>query len=198
MELLSVNAGKVRRATLNGRAFLVAPLSMIVEGVLAGSKGKLHYPGDEISRSTQAWNGMPITVYHPLMNGLHVSARHPAIASTQQVGTVYNANTTRLKDGRRKLKAEGWFDEELTKRVDNRVHDALVNGKQLEISTGLFTENTEERGTYNGRDYDYVARMYVPDHLAILPDQIGACDISAGCGLNVNQQQAAGDPQCPT
>lgn len=196
MELLSVNAGKTRRATLNGRAFIVAPLSMIVEGVLAGSKGALHYPGEEISRSTQAWNGMPITVYHPQQDGLHVSARHPAIASTQQVGTVYNAATVRLKDGRRKLRAEGWFDEELTKRVDNRVHEALVNGRQLEISTGLFTENTAEQGTYNGRSYDYVARMYTPDHLAVLPDQLGACAVADGCGLNVNQQ--TGDPQCPT
>lgn len=180
---------------MHGRSYLVAPLSLIVEGVLSGSRGALHYPGDEISRSTQAWNGMPITVYHPQQNGLHVSARHPSIASTQQVGTVYNASTIRLKDGRKKLKAEGWFDEELTKRVDNRVHDALMRGDSMELSTGLFTENTVEAGIYNGRNYSHVARGYIPDHLAILPDQIGACDRMAGCGLNVN---AKGKDDCPT
>lgn len=194
MELLSVNASRARRATLNGRRFLVAPITMIVEGVLSGSKGSLHYPGDEISRSSQAWNGIPITVYHPQLNGLHVSARHPSIASTQQIGTVYNASTVTLRDGRKKLKAEGWFDEELTRRVDNRVYEALVNGKTIEVSTGLFTENVAEQGQYNGRSYDYVARNYVPDHLAVLPDQVGACSLHDGCGLNVNSSSTSNSP----
>jgi hypothetical protein len=53
----------------------------------------------------------------------------------------------------------------------------------------LFTDNeTAPPGaSHLGRPYNFVARNYRPDHLAILPDQRGACSIEDGCGLNTNR-----------
>ena len=53
----------------------------------------------------------------------------------------------------------------------------------MEVSTGLFTENVQANGVFGGKAYHAIATNYRPDHLAILPDQIGACSIEDGAGL---------------
>lgn len=156
---------------------------MLVPGVLKGSDGALFYPAEEVARNPQDWNAMPIVVYHPTANGLPISARHPDVLEKSEVGRVFNSASPD------KLAAEGWFDEDDTKRVDIRVYNALDKGIPMELSTGLYLD--KERATagavHNGTPYDFVARNYRPDHLAVLPDQRGACSVRDGCGLNVNQ-----------
>lgn len=183
LKYLTINfRGKSRRATLHGREHIVVPMTLIVPGVLNGSKGPLYYPREEIANNVAAWNGMPIVVYHPNTNGYNVSARDPNVSDKQQVGTVYNATTT--NDG--KLRAEGWFDVERTAAIDQRVLNALERGEPIELSTGLFTINDETPGSYQGHEYVAIARNYNPDHLAVLPDQTGACSLKDGCGVLVN------------
>lgn len=182
MEILVGNLrGNIRRQKLHGREHIVAPLSLIVPGVLNGSAGPLYYPADEIAKNPTAWNGMPIVVYHPTRNGSNITARDPDILDTQGVGIVL-----RSKISKGRLVAEGWFDVAALTRIDNRILNALEAGEQIELSTGLYTVNDPMPGTYNGREYTYVARNYQPDHLAILPDQVGACSIQDGCGVLVN------------
>jgi hypothetical protein len=176
-------SGRVRKEYRDGREWYVAPMTMIVPGVLPGSKGPLFYPSDEIEKNPSDWNGVPITIYHPTENGVNVSARSPRIMESQGVGYVYH---TRTKKG--KLQAEGWFDAKKTRQVDSRVADALEDGRELELSTGLFTTNdpAEDGASYKSRPYTHIARNYKPDHLAVLPDQKGACSIADGCGVLVN------------
>lgn len=182
-------AGKARRATLNGREHLVAPLTLIVPGVLSGSKGALYYPPEEIVKNHDAWNHIPLVVYHPTdpLTNAHLSARDPAVLDRQGIGILLNVKANG------KLTAEGWFDVESTRRIDNRVYEALVKGTPIELSTGLYTENevAPEGANHKGRPYDFIARNYRPDHLAILPDQIGACSIKDGCGVLVNEEATA-------
>lgn len=171
----------VRRVTEGGRKYLVAPAVMIVPGVLDGSKGALYYPDDETAKSASSWNNTPIVVYHPTdESGNFISARSPGVLDKSGVGVVRNS----IHDG--KLRAEAWFDEDRTKRIDPRVYSALIANRPLEISTGLHTDNHPSPGEHNGIPYTHIARNYRPDHLAILPDQIGACSVRAGCGLMVN------------
>ena len=176
----------IRRATLAGRDHIVAPVSMIVPGVLNGSKGPLFYPAEEVAKNPSVWNGIPLVVYHPTINGNPVSARTPEVLDTAAVGQILKATI----NSQGKLVAEAWFDIEACKRVDNRVLTSLLSGKQIELSTGLFTTNVPApyNATYNGRPYTYIAKDYVPDHLAILPDQVGACSIKDGCGVLVNRE----------
>lgn len=175
-------AAKVRQETLNGRHYLVAPLSLIVPGVLNGSRGPLFYPPEEVAKNPQAWNGMPIVVNHPRdPNGTPVSARDPEVLQQWGIGHVYRARVNN------RLIAEGWFDIEHTRRVEPRILANLLASRPIELSTGLFTDNDEAEGTFNGRAYTHIARNYRPDHLAVLPDEVGACSLQDGCGVLVNK-----------
>lgn len=87
MEILVVTngVGKTKKVTAAGREYLVAPLFLIVPGVLNGSKGALYYPGDEIAKNIGAWNGMPLTNGHPTMRGMHVT--HDGLTSWRHTGS---------------------------------------------------------------------------------------------------------------
>jgi hypothetical protein len=162
---------------------------MLVPGVLPGSKGPLLYPPDEVRKSPEDWNHIPIVVYHPMKDGKPVSARSPSILSKHGVGIVFHART----DGKDILKSEGWLDVEATRRVDKSVLDSVQLGKPIELSTGLFVDDepapegaifNDHRGT---RKYVGIARNYKPDHLAILPSGKGACSLADGCGVLINE-----------
>lgn len=184
--ILNRNGANVRRETVNGRLYFVAPLTMIVPGVLPGSKGPLYYSPREVAHNHKVWNYTPIVVYHPFDHvGNPASARDPGVLEKQGIGHVRNS---RIDNG--KLKGEGWFDVERTRLVDKRVLDSLENGQPIELSTGLFTENipAPSGSVHNGRPYDFIATKYKPDHLAILPDQVGACSINDGCGVLINRE----------
>lgn len=179
MELLTANlAGRVRRETFRGRPYLVAPLRLIVPGVLNGSNGPLLYPPEEVARDPAAWDGVPLLAYHPRGGG---SAGGPGVYAEQGVGHVRNP---RVSGGA--LDADGWFDEGRVRRVEPRVYAALLAGEPVELSTGLYTRNEPAlpgAAHADGRAYTHVARDYRPDHVAVLPDQAGACSIRDGCGV---------------
>ena len=193
METLTANiAGKTRRVTRNGREYVVAPMTLIVPGVLNGSQGPLFYPEEEITKNAAAWNGMPLVVGHPYdSEGNPISARSPDILDAQGVGEVFNAIVSRQFHGKSdtKLVAEGWFDVERTQKVDASILNSLEAGNLLELSTGLFTDNkpAPAGSVHNDRPYSFIASNYRPDHLAILMDSRGACSVADGCGVNVNE-----------
>ena len=179
MELVLANAGAVRTETWQGRDYFVVPMSILVPGVLNGSKGPLLYPEDECKANIGAWNGVPLVVNHPKDGDRYVSARQPAVLEKYGVGYAFN---DRWEDGRRMV--DGWFDVLRTRHVDSRVHDTLKAGKTFELSTGLGTTDTIANGAHNGVAYNAIARQYKPDHVAILPDSVGACSVKDGCGGN--------------
>lgn len=191
LRILQVNlSGKARTETLNGREYLVVSARLIVPGVLHGSKGALYYPPEEVVRNHEDWNGMPLTMRHPILNGNPVSARSPSVLASQGLGFVFNSSI--LLDN--VLSGEAWFDVENTTRLDKslpfdqQVLPRLRSGKSVELSTGLFTQDSKapDGATHNGTPYTYIARNYRPDHLAVLPDEKGACSVVDGCGINVN------------
>ena len=172
----------VRHDTMEGREYLVAPMVMMVEGVHQGSSGPLYYPALELSKTPEVWNHKPVVVYHPTENGQGISACSPEILTNRKIGLIMNAS---FEDG--KLKAEAWLDVERTKKVDNRIWDAIEANQMMELSTGLFTDLQETEGEWNEEKYTAVAINYRPDHLAVLPDLVGACSVADGAGfLRVN------------
>lgn len=181
--LANVVTGRARRETLHGRSYLVAPATLINPGVLNGSKGPGLYETEEIGKDPTAWNYMPIVVYHPTRDGQPVSGRTPDIIEKQWIGNVFNAQVDSA------LKSELWFDVEATRRVDTRVLNALEKGEKIELSTGLnldmepATEGAVHNAPTGPRPYAFIARRLRPDHLAILPDAVGACSVQDGCGV---------------
>lgn len=176
--------GALRYDTLEGRKYLVVPMAMLTEGVHAGNNGPLFYPADELRKNPQVWNHKPIVVYHPEKNGVGISACEVEILNTRKVGLMLNTKYDN------KLRAEAWLDVDRLKTVDARVLTMLQQQLPIEVSTGLFTDNEETEGTWNGKQYVAIARNYRPDHLAILPDKIGACSVADGAGLFQLNEQA--------
>lgn len=168
---------KIAIKQLENRDHYVVPVVMVVEGVLHGSGGPLLYPAEELKRSAHLWNARPVVVYHPAMYA-DSAAGNPDVFNRQKVGTVFNT----VFDGRR-LKAEAWIDVMRVADVDPRVQRAIEAGQTMECSTGLFTDHDAVPGVFNGRAYDAIARNFRPDHLAILPDQVGACSMADGAGF---------------
>lgn len=181
LETLAANfAGKTRREFRQGREYLVAPVTLIVPGVLNGSAGPLLYLPEDLGQNPASWNGMPLTPDHPTLNGKPVSARDPRIMD-QWLGFVMN---TTFKG---KLQAEAWFDVIATNAFNAGIIPALEDGQPLEVSTGLFPdyEPAKPGAVWNGTEpYSYITRNHRPDHLAILTDKIGACSVKKGCGVN--------------
>ncbi len=176
----------VRHDTMEGRPYLVVPMVMLTEGVHAGSNGPLYYPPEELSKTPVVWNHKPIVIYHPTMNGQAISACEPDVINTRKVGLIMNTSFAKGK-----LKAEAWLEADRLKAVDERVVKAIEAGQMVEVSTGLFTDNEDVEGDWKGEKYTSIARNYRPDHLAILPDQKGACSIADGGGLLRNQSGEA-------
>lgn len=166
---------------LEGRPHFVVPTVMITVGVFAGSEGPVYYPPKPLGDTVTAWNGRPVVVYHPDMRG-GGAAGNPSVFNRQKVGTLFNARF----DGHR-LTAEAWIDKERVGRVDPRVLRAVVNRAVMEVSTGMLIDFGEVGGAYNGRAFRREALRIVPDHLAVLPDQTGACSVADGAGLVRNQ-----------
>ncbi len=190
LEKITTNVkAKARKATLQGRNYLVVPGTIIKEGVLNGSKGRLYYPKAEIEKNPNDWNGMPIVGYHPIVNGKPTSARDPTVLEKHGLGHIY-----KTKNSNGSLKVEYWFDEELTSNFDQYLDDEhkimprLTNGEPIETSTGVYTTDVkaEDGATFNSEPYDFIATNYKPDHVAVLPDEVGACSIADGCGVCVN------------
>lgn len=175
---------EAKLVTHQDKAHMVVPVVMMVEGVHSGSQGPLLHTIAELGKFPDSWNGIPVVIYHPEEDGQPVSANSPEIIDRVAVGRVYNTQV----DGK-KLKAEVWFDEDKLNAVHPETLANVNDSKEMEVSLGMFTENEYEEGDYEGTEYIGIAHNHRPDHLAILPDQIGACSCAKGCGLGANQNK---------
>lgn len=173
-----------RIETLEDREHIVLPMVILTEGVHCGSSGALLYSTEELAKTPEAWNHKPIVVYHPEMNGAGISACAPDIINTRKIGVMMN---TKFEDG--KLKSEAWIERNRADLVDTRIMKAVDAGTMMELSTGVFIDVEETSGTWNNEEYVGIARNFRADHLALLPDQIGACSIADGAGFIRNRQK---------
>ena len=168
----------IRREVHEGEEHLVVPVVMIVEGVLNDAL----VPASEFGRHVESWNDRPIPVLHPQERGEYVSAARPDIIDKNTIGRVYNA----WVDGR-KLKAEAWLNIAKAVRLGyGDLIQSLANGDVIEISTGYFSDDEPKAGEFDGTGYRSIHRNIKPDHLALLPGEVGACSVADGCGTRVN------------
>ncbi len=172
-----------RTEELNGESYTVYPVIMLTVGVHSGSGGPTLYTEEELQNFSQTWNGVPVTLQHPESNGNPVSANSPEIYESQVLGTVFNVQ---YSDG--KLKAEIWLNNNDLETLDPDLKGRLLSGEKLEVSTGLYSEEDTTAGTFNNEEYTSIARNIRPDHLALLPGEIGACSWEDGCGVRSNKK----------
>jgi hypothetical protein len=165
------------------KPYYVVPVVMMVEGVHSGSHGPLLHKIDELGKIPAAWNGIPVVIDHPEdKDGTPISANAPDVIDNRSVGKVYNTTVDGLK-----LKAEAWLDEDKLNEIAPEILQDILNNKLIEVSVGVFSEEQDEEGTWNGEEYKAVAYNYRPDHLAILTEFVGACSCKDGCGIRTNK-----------
>ena len=173
----------VRREERNGKSYIVVPVTMMVEGVHNGNHGPLYHPAEELGAAADAWNGVPVTISHPESGGEYISAQVPGILEEYGVGVIADA---RMDGGR--LRAEAWIEEKKISQKSPEALQLIDSGELMEVSAGLFSEDEVVTGEWNGETYNAISRNHSPDHLALLPGEIGACSIDDGCGVRANKK----------
>lgn len=180
ISLQSDPAARYEVRSLNGREHYVLPVIAVKPGVLNGT----FYSAEVLANTAITWNGVPVVVNHPKEGDVYVSANTPELQEQQTIGSFYNV---RFADNG--LKGEAWIDVNKAKQLGfNSLLQQFEAGKMMEVSVGLYQQADEASGQHNGKDYDKVLTGFVPDHLALLPNETGACSCEDGCGaLRVNQ-----------
>lgn len=165
-----------------GEAYVIVPVVMMVEGVHSGSRGPLFHSAEVISRDVHLWNDIPVMVHHPQdEEGRFISAAQ-ASQKDKAVGMLRNP---RWEDG--KLKANAWLNVQKLIAASPEAIAHIRSGRPLEVSIGVFSQEIEATGEWNGEVYSGITLSYHPDHLALLPGEQGACSWADGCGVRVNQ-----------
>lgn len=175
---------EIRKETYQNESYLVVPVVMMVEGVHAGSQGPLLHTISDLGKFPGSWNGIPIVVDHPEIDGNSISANSPDILDSVMVGRVFNTHV----DGD-KLAAEAWLRETKLIQDYSLIFSELNDKKPIEVSVGVFTENEDSEGDWKGEHYNAIARNHRPDHLALLPGGTGACSVEDGCGIRTNKKK---------
>jgi len=172
---------------LHNVEYIVAPVNMIVEGVLPGSQGAIFYNADQIKLSEPYWDGVPVTINHPTdNNGNSVSARTPSVLEDYGVGQIYN---TFFDTTTNTLKAEAWINKSILETKFPEVYNMVTSDTfNMEISTGVFLEEQKISGNFAGNSYNTIGLNFHGDHLALLPNDTGACSWVDGCGLRTNKK----------
>lgn len=174
------NDGVTRHETLEGRDHLVVPVVMIREGVLNGAL----LTREEFGAFPAAWDGRPVPVLHPEDSGEPISANSPRVLE-RTIGKLFQTHVEGDK-----LKAEAWIDVQKAQALGfGPMLETLEAGTPgMEVSTGYFSDSEPAEGEFNGRPYTEIHRNIRPDHLALLPGEIGACSWADGCGVRANKR----------
>lgn len=169
----------IRRDFYEGEIHTIVPAILAVEGVLEGSGGPALLTADVLAKHVGAWNGRPVVLFHPEDELGYVSAAADPRILERRVGTIFEA---RVENGR--LKADLWLNEKQFDALGaSNVLAAIVAGEVVELSTGYMSDDIAESGEFRGVEYTVRHVNLKPDHLALLPGQVGACSIADGCGV---------------
>lgn len=179
--------------TMLNKKYFVVPVVAMIEGVRFGANqtsGELGL-AKEFGKFVDGWNNRPVVLNHPQVDDSFVSASAPGVMDDYFMGWTQN---TSMVDG--KLKMQAWLDLSRQTATPNiqETFQRLKSNKRTEISVGFFTDVEETEGEFKGQEYTGIWRNIVPDHLAILHGEIGACSIADGCGAaRVNAKKTSGD-----
>lgn len=174
----------VRTEQFEGRDFLVVPVIALVQGVLQGMTAEEPELAlaEEFGRVPASWDGRPVVMNHPVVDGQPVSANSPTMLESIQFGWMFNTSVGEDL----KLRSEAWLDLDKVAALGGEIESTVARiqaGELVEVSTGLYTGVEVTTGEYGGREYSGIWRNIMPDHLAFLSEgKLGACSAEDGCG----------------
>ncbi len=176
--------GQYRTAVFENKDYVVVPVIALVEGVITAMNAKApeFVPAESFSVAPAGWDGRPVMHNHPVVDGRPCSANSPSVLESACFGRVFNTKVTN-----KQLQMEAWIDLGKAAALGGSVQqtvDRIFDNKPIEVSVGTYVTAEEKSGTYNGKNYEYVWRDLVPDHLAFLEEgHVGACSNTMGCGV---------------
>lgn len=180
--MLEFTVNSLLEKELDGRKYLVAPVTLLVEGVHVGLSGdKVYYPANEIESGRASWNGAPITLGHPHINMQPTSANTPEVLETFGLGRIFNVIASEGKS-----RGEAWIDIQKAEQIAPGLIELIRSGSEIEVSVGIIYDADFTSGNWNGEAFEWIAREYELDHLALLPNDEGACSLLDGCGIRFN------------
>jgi hypothetical protein len=182
-QYMQVNNYNIRTETHQGEPHLIIPVIMMVEGVHNGSAGAILHTVEELSKFPAAWNGIPVVIGHPTNEGQPISANSPGVIDKNTVGRVYHTRMDGIK-----LHGEVWASVQKLKQISPLAYAYIMQQKPLDVSVGVFSEDEPTPGQWGTENYTAIAKNYRPDHLALLPDEQGACSWLDGCGIRTNAE----------
>lgn len=190
---------QLRRETLNGEEYLVAPVVAIQEGVYMyprqnGRGIKREFlPAEEIANTAEEWEGEILTLSHPQNDQGRPGLTDDPDTSYQNVGLFRNVDYKEES-----LVGETWIRANEVGEHGGELEDyvnSVEAGNPQEVSTGYRAGTEFEKGTYQNQRYTYIQREPEPDHLALLTNNRGNCSVAEGCGAGqvLNQMPYASD-----
>lgn len=188
-----VNRSNIRRENRKGVEHIVLtsftlPPNIVMNGGL--------YSEEEVDKSYLSLNRTPVTVEHPEIDGMFVSANDPEIDFDFRFGAL-NENARKLDDGRialdKVINVQKALKTEKGKRLLDRIEEIETNenARPIHTSVGVYVDIEEvELSTNNkGQEYTWIARDMIFDHDAILLDSVGASTPDQGTGIGINKEQ---------
>ena len=146
---------EIREETFEEVNHLVIPIIGLVEGVIqcADCPEPELVKAQDFANPVEAWNGRPVTLDHPEIGGIKVSANDPDILEAEKIGMLFNAS---LKD-ETELHFEAWINlETASEREDVQdMVDRVKDNEEVEVSTGYFAESIPSKGKFNGKAFEY-------------------------------------------
>lgn len=171
-----------------GREYLDVPAIIIGQQVLHGAGG-YEFGAELVTekalvQSANQWNNIPVVIYHT-----SESARTIDNLENEKVGFIYNAEVIGYDEdpSNIRLKCMLRLDVKLLKLHEDgdMIINTFDNGNIMEMSTGYFVIDWQwQEGSFRGRDYVAMQNELIPDHLALLPNAVGAYSIDDGGGAN--------------
>ncbi len=171
---VNLNTAAAREEERNGRPHIVVP-AITAQGVM----NRVLYLPEELDAAIVTCNGRAVTVGHPQLNGEYVASALPEIDT---YGTFLSGF---IQDAA--LAGDLWIDYEflLQHESGQLIVDAINNEDPINVSWGFYIDIEPVRGSFNGDEFDYIARNIRGEHVAILPNEVGACSVDDGCGTSL-------------
>lgn len=186
-------AGPGETLTFLGRPFRVVPAVLVRSQVLHNNLGAALLPVNEFTEEwASQWNGIPVLVGpHPSLRGEPVSGRSATLWNERGAGWIFDARVEVAATDVRCLKGSVYLDVSRRDAVPGlaAVLDALDAKTPVELSTGFLSMSQAEEGLFRGEAYNLVMRPLGADHLVVSTTMTGACSVTDGCGLGVNQEE---------
>lgn len=193
-----VNRKHIRRENRDGVEHIIITSFTLPPNIVMNSG---LYPAEEIDKSFKTLNRTPVTIEHPEIDGMFVSASDPETDMVFRFG-MFNENARKVEDGRialdKVMNVPKLMTFEKGKRLLDRVNEIETNdnARPMHTSVGVFLDVeeldeplSEVNGVATNAEFTWIAHDLIFDHDAILLDSVGASTPDQGTGIGINKKQ---------